>query len=168
MTDNITKSGIGKRVVASILIVGILPLVVGLYMTYLDGTTTRRNSIGISFQEMAKETANKIDLVIKQEVVDVQRLAISPDIRSKIKDRNYEKDELNSHIKQYIAYNEKAVYSLAIVDARGNYVSGVNPRTLTGVASSDTRFARNEPPIPPRPDGCGFLGAGVKGSVKKR
>ena len=167
MTDNITKSGIGKRVVASILVVGILPLVVGLYMTYLDGTTIRRNSIGASFEEMAKKTANDIDLVIKQEVVDVQRLAISPDIRSSIKDRNYEKDELNSHIKQYIAYNEKEVYSLAIVDARGNYVAGVSHHTPTGVASSDTRFARNEPPIPPRPGGRGFLGVGVKGSVKK-
>jgi len=69
--NKILKMGIQRRVITSILIVSILPLMAGLYLTYRDGTTTRRNSIGTSFQEMAKETAYKIDMIIKKEVDDV-------------------------------------------------------------------------------------------------
>ncbi len=83
------KNGIQKRIIISMLIIGIGPLVAGLYLTYLDGTNALRNSIGANFQEMAKETANKIDMVIKKEVIDVQRLAISTDVRDSIKNKRY-------------------------------------------------------------------------------
>ncbi|MBI5327712.1 MAG: PAS domain S-box protein [Deltaproteobacteria bacterium] len=125
MPGKTIKRGIRKRVVVSILVVGILPLMVGLYLTYLDGTTTRRDAIGAGFQEMAKETANKIDMVIKKEVVDVQRFAISPDVGNAIKYRAYEQDELNSYIKHFLGFgDEKEVYSLIIVNAKGDYVDG--------------------------------------------
>src|SRR4030066_970429 len=84
----IMKLGIQKKVVISIVIVGILPLLVGLYLTYLDGKTIRRNSIGTSFQELAKETAEKMDMVIGREVIDTQRLSLSPNIRAAIKNKN--------------------------------------------------------------------------------
>ena len=123
MEDKTIKKGIRRKVVVSILVVGILPLLFGLYLTYLDGTTTRRNSIGASFQEMAKETANKIDMIIKKEVVDAQRLAIIPDIRNIIKNKNYEKEEVNNYLKRFIGYDdEREVNSLIIVNAKGGHV----------------------------------------------
>jgi len=123
MADKTIKKGIRRKVVASILVVGILPLLFGLYLTYLDGTTTRRNSIGASFQEMAKETANKIDMIIKKEVVDAQRLAIIPDIRNIVKNKNYEKEEVNNYLKRFIGYDdEREVNSLIIVNAKGGHV----------------------------------------------
>lgn len=126
MADKTIKKGIRKRVVVSILVVGILPLMAGLYLTYLDGTATRRNSIGAGFQEMAKETANKIDMIIKREAVDVQRFAISPDIRKVVKNKEYERDEVNNYVKRFIEYGEeKEIYSLIIADAKGGYVAGV-------------------------------------------
>lgn len=67
MKNKMLKMGIQRRVITSILIVSILPLVAGLYLTYRDGTTTRRNSIGTSFQEIAKETAYKIDMIIEKQ-----------------------------------------------------------------------------------------------------
>jgi PAS domain S-box-containing protein len=125
MADKTIKKGIRKRVVVSILVVGILPLMVGLYLTYLDGTTTRRVSMGNSFQGMAKETANKIDMIIKKEAVDVQRFAISPDMRKVIKNKGYERDEVNNYVKRFIEYgDEKEIYSLIIVDAKGDYIAG--------------------------------------------
>jgi len=80
MAEKLIKKGIRRRVVVSMLIVSIVPLLLGLYLTYRDGTVTIRDSIGASFQEMAKETAKKIDMIIKKEIIDVQRLAITPDI----------------------------------------------------------------------------------------
>src|SRR3990172_25821 len=117
--------GIQRRVIISIFIVGIVPLMIGLYLTYRDGTTTRRNSIGMSFQETAKETADKIDMIIKKEVADVQRLAISPDIRRAVFYTIHKNEELENYLGQVVNYNEKEIYSLTVVDAKGVYISGV-------------------------------------------
>ncbi|MBI3752819.1 MAG: PAS domain S-box protein [Deltaproteobacteria bacterium] len=126
MADKTIKRGIRKRFVISILVVGVVPLMIGLYLTYQDGTTTRRNSIGASFQEMAKETANKIDMIIKREIVDAQRFAISPDIGNAIKHREYEKGGLNDYVRHFIGYGDvNEIYSLIIVNAKGDYIAGV-------------------------------------------
>ncbi|MBI5182641.1 MAG: PAS domain S-box protein [Nitrospirae bacterium] len=116
------KKGIQKRIVISMLVIGIIPLVAGLYLTYLDGTYALRKSIGASFQEMAKETANKIDMVIKKEIVDVQRLAISPDIKDAIKN-SYSNKKLINYINQFISSEEKDVYAIVVADEKGRYVS---------------------------------------------
>ena len=121
----IMKLGIQKKVVISIVIVGILPLLVGLYLTYLDGKTTRRNSIGTSFQELAKETADKIDMVIGREVIDTQRLALSPNIHAAI--RNKINDQaLIQYLTEFKKYDDKAVHSLLIVDSEGKFIAGIN------------------------------------------
>ncbi len=125
MRNEILKMGIQRRVIISIFTVSILPLMVGLFLTYRDGTTTRRNSIGTSFQEIAKETADKIDLIIKKEVADVQRLAITPDIRRAVFHSGYKSDELNDYLRQLVNYNEKEIYSLTVVDIKGMYITGV-------------------------------------------
>lgn len=120
------KLGIQKKVVISIVIVGMLPLLVGLYLTYLDGKATRRNSIGASFQEMAKETADKIDMVIGREVIDTQRLALSPNIRTAIKEKSNDDLELIDYLREFKRYDEIAVYSLVVVDSEGRYIAGIN------------------------------------------
>lgn len=127
MANKAIKKGIRRKVVVSILVVGIVPLIFGLYLTYRDGTTTRRNSIGASFQEMAKETANKIDMIIKKEIVDAQRLAIIPDIHNIIRNKNYEKAEVTNYLKRFIGYyDEREVNSLVIVNTRGDYIIGLD------------------------------------------
>ncbi len=119
------KLGIQKKVVISIVIVGMLPLIVGLYLTYLDGKTTRRNSIGASFQELAKETADKIDMVIGREVIDTQRLALSPNIRAAIKNRGSD-PTLIHYLREFKRYDERAVHSLLVVDSEGRFIAGIN------------------------------------------
>ncbi len=119
------KRGIQKRIIISMLLIGIIPLIAGLYLTYLDGTNALRNSIGANFQEMAKETANKIDMVIKREVIDVQRLAISSDIKNAIRNKKYNNSELIDFLKRFKTFDEREVYSLIVADAKGNYVGGI-------------------------------------------
>lgn len=109
----------------------------GLYLTYRDGTTTRRNSIGTSFQEIAKETAYKIDMIIEKEVDDVQRLAISPDVREAVFQTSQNNEELNNYLGQLVNYNEKEIYSLTVVDTEGKYITGV------GTTTKETTVTKN-------------------------
>ena len=107
------------------LIIGIVPLVAGLYLTYLDGTNALRNSIGANFQELAKETANKVDMVIKKEIIDVQRLAISSEVKDAVKNKKYGSSELINYLNKFKSFNEKEVYALIVVDTKGRYVGGI-------------------------------------------
>lgn len=118
------KRGIRRRIVISMLIIGIVPLVAGLYLTYLDGTNALRNSIGANFQELAKETANKVDMVIKKEIIDVQRLAISSEVKDAVKNKKYGSSELIDYLNKFKSFNEKEVYALIVVDTKGRYVGG--------------------------------------------
>lgn len=119
------KRGIRRRIVRSMLIIGIVPLVAGLYLTYLDGTNALRNSIGANFQELAKETANKVDMVIKKEIIDVQRLAISSEVKDAVKNKKYGSSELINYLNKFKSFNEKEVYALIVVDTKGRYVGGI-------------------------------------------
>ncbi len=120
------RSGIRKRIIRSMLIISIMPLVAGLYLTYLDVSSALRNSIGESFQEEAKEIAHKIEMVIKGETVDVQRLTASADVRNAIKNPSSGRSALNRYIREFRSYDEKVVHSLVIVDRDANFVAGVN------------------------------------------
>lgn len=116
------KRGIQKRIITSMLVIGIVPLVAGLYLTYLDGTYALRKSIGTSFQEMAKETANKIDMVIRKEIVDAQRLAISSEIKDAIR-KSGDSKKLINYMNQFISPDEKDVHEIIVVDEKGRYVA---------------------------------------------
>ena len=103
------------------LIISIMPLVAGLYLTYLDVSAALRNSIGDSFQEEAREIAHKVEMVIKGEMVEVQRLTASTDVRYAIKNKGEGRGDLNDYISKFKSYDEKEVHSLIIVK-KGNYV----------------------------------------------
>lgn len=122
------KRGIQKRLIRSMLIIGIFPLVAGLYLTYLDVTKSLRTSIGEYFQEEALETAHKVYMMINRELIDVQRFAISPYIRKSIRDKHYDREDLNNYIKEFKGYTEKEVYSVTMVDGRGDYIAGIDER----------------------------------------
>ena len=123
------RSGIRKRIIRSMLIISIMPLVAGLYLTYLDVSGALRDSIGQSFREEASEIAHKIEMVIKGETVEVQRLTASADVRDAINNTSAGRNELNNYIREFRSYDEKEVQSLLIVDRNGNYIAGINEGT---------------------------------------
>ncbi|MCC6544004.1 MAG: PAS domain S-box protein [Nitrospirae bacterium] len=108
------------------LIISIMPLVAGLYLTYLDVSSALRNSIGVSFQEEANEIAHKIEMVIKGETVEVQRLTASADVRDAIKNASARRSELIHYIREFRSYDEKEVQGLLIVDRNADYIAGLN------------------------------------------
>lgn len=119
------KRGIQKRIVISMLIIGIVPLVVGLYLTYIDGTNTLKKTIGVNFQETAKETASRIDLIINKEVTEIRRLAISPGLISAVLAGKGDA-ALSGYLRQFKGFDDRNVYSLLVVNAEGDYIAGVN------------------------------------------
>lgn len=82
------KMGLKGKIITSILIVGALPLILGLYLNYLGGRKALTSSIGSNFQEIAKGTADKLDIILKKEVMEAWNLAVSPRITEAVEASN--------------------------------------------------------------------------------
>lgn len=62
------KKGLTQKLVLSMLLVGALPLVIGLLLAFYQGTQKIREVNGASFEALATETARKLDLVVAEEL----------------------------------------------------------------------------------------------------
>ena len=63
-------------------------------------------------------------MVIKKEIIDVQRLAISSEVKDAVKNKKYGSSELINYLNKFKSFNEKEVYALIVVDTKGRYVGG--------------------------------------------
>ncbi|MCA9471221.1 MAG: ATP-binding protein [Nitrospirales bacterium] len=69
------KRGLKRKLILSMLLVGALPLIIGLVMAFLQGTKEIREVSGMSFQALASETARKIDLILNEELAQTMQIA---------------------------------------------------------------------------------------------
>ncbi len=67
--------GLQGKLILSMLLVGLVPLLVGLYMAFLQGTREIEEVSGASFTGLADETARKLDLVLGEEVTKTAQIA---------------------------------------------------------------------------------------------
>jgi signal transduction histidine kinase len=72
------RRGLQKKFVASLLIVGFAPGIAALFATYLYSTTTLKNSIGDSFQQIAVATARRIEVMIDDDIDSARQLGAAP------------------------------------------------------------------------------------------
>jgi len=96
------KRGLKRKLILSMLLVGTLPLTIGLVMAFLQGTKEIREVSGTSFQALASETARKIDLILNEELA--QNTQITTDI-SIIQ-------SLEAHRDQLATYTDEALQAL--------------------------------------------------------
>ncbi|MEK6683748.1 MAG: hypothetical protein AABY46_03725, partial [Nitrospirota bacterium] len=80
MNEPKRKTGLRKKLVWATLLVGVLPVVLGLILTYLKGTEALRKALGADFAGLAREAASKADLVIGQEIDEMTTLAASAEV----------------------------------------------------------------------------------------
>ncbi|MFZ3064708.1 MAG: ATP-binding protein [Nitrospirota bacterium] len=80
--------GIQGKIIFLAVIIGLLPGIVGVTLTYLGGTHLLKNSIGSNFHELARKESEYMRRVIEKEIDEVHSLAISPFIRKYIEDAN--------------------------------------------------------------------------------
>lgn len=99
------KKGLRRKLILSMLLVGALPLVIGLSMAFLQGTKEIREVSGESFEALATEIARKVDLVISDEIASTSKMTTDVDIIRVLEDRRdgiatHNQETLNALIEQ--------------------------------------------------------------------
>lgn len=70
-----TRWGLKTKIILSMLLVGIVPLVIGLGMAFWQGSQEIRDISGESFEALATEAARKLDLLVVEEISHTARIA---------------------------------------------------------------------------------------------
>ena len=91
------KRGLRRKLILSMLLVGTLPLIIGLVMAFLQGTKEIREVNGESFEALATETAKTLDLVINEEIAMTSRITTDVEVISELEKR---RDDLAEYDEQ--------------------------------------------------------------------
>lgn len=75
-----TRWGLKTKIILSMLLVGVIPLVVGLGMAFWQGSQEIREISGESFEALATEAARKLDLLVAEEIAHTAHIANDPTI----------------------------------------------------------------------------------------
>lgn len=89
------KKGLTKKLVLSMLLVGALPLVIGLLLAFYQGTQEIQEVNGSSFEALAIETARKLDLVMADELARTALLTTNVKIIEQLERTRDALSELN-------------------------------------------------------------------------
>ena len=82
-----TRWGLQPKLILSMLLVGVVPLMVGLGLAFWQGSREIQVVNGESFKALAEETARKVDLLISDEVGRTSRIATDPSIIFELEQR---------------------------------------------------------------------------------
>ena len=85
--------GLKRKLIVSMLLVGVVPLLLGLGMAFLRGSKEIQVVSGESFQALATAAARKLDLLVAEEVTRTSRIAVHPGI---IQQLEHHRDRLQS------------------------------------------------------------------------
>ena len=101
----IVKKGLKRKLILSMLLVGALPLIIGLSMAFLQGTKEIREVSGESFEALATEISRKVDLVLSEEIAHTLQITTDVDIIRTLEDHRdklvtYDKEALDALIAQ--------------------------------------------------------------------
>ncbi len=72
------RTGLQRKFLIALLLVGILPGITALFVTYWSSTRSLKQSIGSGFQEIARSSALRIAATVDGEIDRAERLAIVP------------------------------------------------------------------------------------------
>lgn len=124
----------GKRIslqtsiTLSVLLIGLLTGTLGLGYAYLHEKQTRRATIGLYFQELARQSADKVGLMLTKEIEWVERRSALPEVRESVKQGT--RLAFNQPGLQRWRDEQRQYFrSLAIVDRRGMLVGGITSDT---------------------------------------
>lgn len=129
-----------RKILFLILIVGVVPLVIGLSVFYIDQTGQIKESTGKDFQRSAEEISRKIDVFIKEQFANIKKMSLEPQLEQLL--GTNDKQALNalmlSEAKKYNFYDvkiiteqdsdkeDKTLFNYVIGQGRGEYLSTIN------------------------------------------
>ena len=104
-TTTKSKTGLRRKLIVSMVLVGALPLAIGLIMAFFQGTKEIREVSGTSFETLATETARKIDLILNDELAQTSQITTDVNIIHALEIRrdqlaDYRDEDLQAQIAQ--------------------------------------------------------------------
>ncbi|PJA78630.1 MAG: hypothetical protein CO149_02970, partial [Nitrospirae bacterium CG_4_9_14_3_um_filter_51_5] len=118
------KKGLTRKLVLSMLLVGTLPLVIGLALAFYQGTQEIREINGSSFEALATETARKLDLVIADELARTALLATDVKIIEQLERARDALSELNPQELALTLEQEQAAWNAKAPDILQRILEG--------------------------------------------
>ena len=77
-----------QKIIAAIVLVGLLPLSLSLFLSYLEERRALREAIGSNFKEVAVEASRRIEMHITRGINEAQQLAATPFLRAAVTESN--------------------------------------------------------------------------------
>ncbi len=77
-----------RKIITAIVMVGLLPLILSLALTYIEQRRALRETIGASFKEVAVEAARRIEMQVTRGINEAQQLAATPFLRTAVAEAN--------------------------------------------------------------------------------
>lgn len=119
-----------RLITLSVLSIGLLSGTVGLAYAYWQAKQSLRTTIGVTFQELAHQSADKTALILAKEIEWVERLSALPEVRGAVR-RGLPPSFNTSELRRWREEQRQYFRSLLILDRRG--------RLLRGIISETTR-----------------------------
>ncbi len=112
-----TRWGLKTKVILSMLLVGLIPLIVGLGMAFWQGSQEIREVSGESFEALATEAARKLDLLLAEEIAHTALIANDPmlirELEHRRDARGHAKNPTTTSLEQrWIARDRTAIKSV--------------------------------------------------------
>ncbi len=108
----------------SVLSIGLLSGTIGLAYAYWHAKQSLQATIGLSFQELARQSADKVALILAKEIEWVERLSALPEVRGAVKGGVRLPLDKPS-LRKWREGQRQYFQSLAILDRQGRSVGGV-------------------------------------------
>ncbi|MDE3017999.1 MAG: PAS domain S-box protein [Nitrospirota bacterium] len=77
-----------RKIITAIVMVGLLPLSVSLFLTYVEERRALRESVGANFKESAVEAARRVEMQVTRGLSEAQQLAATPFLRTAVTEAN--------------------------------------------------------------------------------
>ena len=119
-----------RSITLSVLSIGLLSGAFGLAYAYWQTKHSFREAIGLGFKELARQSADKVGLILEKEIEWVERLSSLPEIREAVREGT--RLTFDQPVLERWKESQRPYFgSLIILDRRGHSVGGVS--------SEDTR-----------------------------
>ncbi len=134
-----TRWGLQLKLILSMLLVGLFPLMVGLGLAFWQGSREIQVVSGESFKALAEETARKVDLLMSDEVGRTARIAADPSIILELEHRRDAlldmTDDARRRVVDRLKEGWEAKDPASVQAITGNNMAGLIQEYLSGAKS---------------------------------
>ncbi len=113
-----------RLITLSVLVIGLLFGTIGLAYTYWYAKDTRRHTVGLTFQELARQSAENVGLLLTKEIEWVEQLGALPVVRTAAR-RGARLLFDDPDLRRVREAQQRYFTSMVIVDREGHAVGGV-------------------------------------------